>query len=206
MNKTFHEHAIKIVTANLHRSLEYDVQEVMNDAGVPSGLFSVKVEPLRSIQQDFFGPVQWVGNFFHENPARCDDVSNSDIGRLDRAAGVHDFFPMFRNTFISDGEYCSCQYPTMQGLPCEHCFAVLVIKLQAPAIPDVFLKQTFWHIDSDETESQFQQWCKRMLWTKESLPQLKPNMPNSTAQSRYNGLMLTAKTQTGCRNKWFRCV
>jgi hypothetical protein len=80
----------------------------------------------------------------------------------------------------------------MQGLPCEHCFAVLVIKKQAKSMPDCFLKNTCWHIESDETESQFQLWCMQMLSMNRAAPQ--PVVPNSTARSRYNGLMLTAKT------------
>jgi len=69
---------------------------------------------------------------------------------------------------------------------------VLVIKKQAKLMPDIFLNNTCWHIESDETESQFELWCKQMLSMKEAAPQ--PKIPNSTSRSRYNGLMLTAKT------------
>jgi hypothetical protein len=191
MNKTFHEHAIKIVTANMHRSLEFAVVDVVNDQNVPTGLYSVQVQDMSSIQKDFFGPVQWVNNFLDRNPD-FDEASTSDINRMDRAVSVHDFFPLFRNRYLSDGESCSCQYPKMQGLPCEHCFAVMLLKKQTKLMPDVFLNNQCWHIESDETESQFQLWCLQLLSRRELAPQ--PKIPNSTARSRYNGLMLTAKT------------
>jgi hypothetical protein len=192
MNETFHDHAIKIVTANMHRSLEFAVQDVVNLQNVPTGMYTVQAaQEMSSIQKDFFGPVQWVNNFLERNP-EYDEASSSDIHHLDRAVSVHDFFPLFRNVYLSDGENCSCQYPKMQGLPCEHCFAVLLIKKQAKLMPDIFLTNTCWHIQSDETESQFQIWCKQLLSMNNALPQ--PQIPNSTARSRYNGLMLTAKT------------
>jgi hypothetical protein len=192
MNKTFHDHAIKIATANMHRSLECAVHDAINLQNVPTGMYSVRsAQDISSIQKDFFGPVQWVDNFLQRNPD-YDEAITADINRLDRAVSVHDFFPLFRNVYLSDGESCSCQYPQMQGLPCEHCFAVLVIKKQATVMPDIFLKNTFWHIESDETESQFQLWCKQMLMMREATPQ--PKLPVSTPRSRYIGLMLTAKT------------
>jgi hypothetical protein len=192
MNKTFHDHAIKIVTANMHRSLEFGVQDVVNSQNVPTGMYTVQAaQENSSIQKDFFGPVQWVDNFLDQNP-QYDEANTSDIHRLDRAVSVHDFFPLFRNVYLSDGEKCSCQYPQMQGLPCEHCFAVLLIKKQAKVMPDIFLTNTCWHIQSEETESQFHNWCKQLLSMKDAVPQ--PKIPNSTARSRYNGLMLTAKT------------
>jgi hypothetical protein len=133
MTAHFHKHAITLVTANLIRCMEYYVESIPNS----EGMFMVKL-PIESVQADFLGPVQWVSNYLDDvnHEGNLDDVNAGVVARLDRAAGVHDYFPMFRRHFVSNGEYCSCQYPTMQKLPCEHCLAVIVIKLQAHSLPD----------------------------------------------------------------------
>ena len=188
MTEKFHAHATKLVTANLTRCVEYHVEEIPN-----SDMFSVKL-PIASIQADFLGPVKWVDNMESEidYDEQLDQVREGVINRLDRAVGVHDYFPLFRKSFISNGEYCSCQYPTMQKLPCEHCLAVIVIKLQLPSLPEFFLQQTPWHKESDETASQFNRWCKTIQLTLEQIAPKKAAL--STAATRFTGIMATCRT------------
>ena len=185
MLDSFHEHATKLVTANLHRAIEYNVEEIDG----ASSLFMVKC-PIDSIQHSFLGPVQWVGTQLEElNDRDANNVSTSFVGRVDRAAAVHDYFPLIRSHFVSDGKSCTCQYPVMQGLPCEHCLAVLV-RLNTEELPDCFLKPTVWHVESDATESEFRRWCLTMQHT----PKPAKSLPTSTPETRFNEIMLTAKT------------
>jgi hypothetical protein len=112
---------------------------------------------------------------------------------VDRAAHVHDFFPLFRDHFLSDGEDCTCQYPTMQGLPCEHVLAVLVIKTQAESLPKRFLECSTWHIESDATESEYHAWCLSMLASRSQQPKTTLNPTVSNAGTRFAAIMVTAK-------------
>jgi hypothetical protein len=186
MLKSFHEHAIKLVTANLHRAIEYNVVPVEGD----SGYFIVK-RPMESIQHSFLGPVQWIDENLGELIDRdVNNVSAPIVARVDRAVAVHDYFPLFRSQFVSNGTSCTCQYPIMQGLPCEHCLAVLVIKLQAEALPPCFLEQTMWHVESDATESLFRIWCMGMAQSRKAAPATA--VPLSTPDSRFKNIMVTA--------------
>ena len=188
MTEKFHEHAITLVTANLHRCVEYHVEPIL----LQDGMYAVTM-PISSIQADYLGPVQWVSNFVSSTDnVNLDSINTGVIGRLDRAASVHDYFPLFRGQFISNGTYCSCQYPVMQKLPCEHCLAVIVIKLQLPSLPEFFLQQTPWHKESDETASQFNRWCKTIQLTLEQIAPKKAAL--STAATRFTGIMATART------------
>jgi hypothetical protein len=190
MMKSFSEHAIKLVTANLHRSIEYFVEPVADN----DTTFKV-FRHAGSVQSSFLGPVQWVNEVLTQSLSALElnNVSTAVAGRMDRASHVHDFFPLFRDCFFSDGEVCSCQYPTMQGLPCEHNLAVLVIKKQAVSLPSSFLNSTTWQLESDATDSEFHAWCVTLLASRTHQTITPTKLAVSNSGTRFAALMVTAK-------------
>lgn len=192
MSNLFHEHAIKLVTANVNRSIECNVQEVPGS----SEFYMVSNSVVSDIQASFLGPVLWVHELVEGGELSMrdiDNVSENIIKRIERAVSVHDYFPLYKSHFISNGITCTCQYPVMQGLPCEHCLAVLIVKLQAAKLPDCFLHNPAWHIESDHSETEFRLWCLKVQQSRSHAHTQSVSNAVSTQLSRFQALMISAK-------------